>query len=113
MPIGLVNKFAKMEKTERSWYMKNDLFYFVVSTPKSKYTFARAFEETVNRWVSAFKQCLDNVKMYPDSISCFNRNDSVIQDMIVKDTEGLKRKNSKNSSSDLMTLFTSQLTSES
>lgn len=33
--------------------------------------------------------------------------------MIVKDTEGLKRKNSKNSSSDLMTLFTSQLTSES
>lgn len=54
--------------------MKNDLFYFVVSTQKSKYIFGCNFENTRSKWISAFQQCLEHVKMYPDSIKNFKRN---------------------------------------
>lgn len=63
-----------MNKNERSWYMKNEMFYFVVSTSKSKYTFACYYHETVRKWISGFKQCLENIKMYPESIVCFKKN---------------------------------------
>lgn len=49
--------------------------------------------------------------MYPDSIVCFERNDSVIQDLILTKTELVK--SPSKSSKNLMNLFISQCSSES
>lgn len=62
--------------------MKNDLFYFVLISPKAKYTFGCHFEATVSRWIHAFTQCQEHVAMYPESIKQFERNDSVIMDRL-------------------------------
>lgn len=62
--------------------MKNDLFYFVVLTPKNKHIFGCHFQPTVYRWIDSFKQCRENINMYPDSIGDFERNDTVIMDRV-------------------------------
>ena len=62
--------------------MKNDLFYFVVSSPKNKYVFGRNFQTTVKKWISAYEASIDHFNTYTDSIKQFQRNDNVIMDRI-------------------------------
>lgn len=62
--------------------MKNDLFYFVVGSPKSKYVFGCNFQTTVKKWISVYEASNDHFNTYKDSIIQFKRNDSVIMDRI-------------------------------
>ena len=62
--------------------MKNDLHYFMVGSPKTKYTFGCHFEATITRWIQAFIQCQEHVAMYPESIKQLERNDTVIMDRL-------------------------------
>ena len=78
----MIKHLKILENSELSWYMKNDKFYFMIASNKKKYTFACCFKETVEKWSTAFQKCLENIKRYHDSISSFDKNDSVIFDRI-------------------------------
>jgi hypothetical protein len=60
--------------------MKNSLTYFNISSSKhNKYILACHFEQTVNKWVSSYTECLKQIEQYP-AISKLKRNDTDIID---------------------------------
>jgi hypothetical protein len=70
-------KLKAMSKEEKSWFMKDGLSYFTISSitkAATKYVFGCYFEETVKRWVSAMSECLKIINNYSNTLNKYKQN---------------------------------------
>ena len=68
---------------------------------KNKLVFACDFDETVDKWMKGFENCLKHIKAYDSSIQEFKRNEQIIMDKI--EIKGPKQRSKQTNIIDALT----------